>query len=141
MGNTTYPDLARVDATDKVRGATRYAADDARPGLLHAVLAVATVGRGSITALDATAARAARGVRLVLTHEDLADVKSAGFLLGGGYAFQSFQPMLSPAIAYLGQPIALVVAAGSLLPLGFAVALVGLLRGARTNRRAARRAR
>ena len=36
-------------------------------------------------------------------------------------------------------PIALVVAAGSLLPLGFAVALVGLLRGARTNRRAARR--
>ena len=33
----------------------------------------------------------------------------------------------------------LVVLAGSLLPLGFAVALVGLLRGARTARRAARR--
>ena len=30
--------------------------------------------------------------------------------MGGGYAFQSFQPMLSPAIAYRGQPIALVAA-------------------------------
>ena len=39
-----------------------------------------------------------------------ATVKSAGFIMGGGYGFQSFQPMLSPAIAYRGQPIALVVA-------------------------------
>ena len=37
------------------------------------------------------------------------------------------------------QPV-LVVGAGVLLPLGFAVALVGLLRGARTARRDARRA-
>ena len=37
------------------------------------------------------------------------------------------------------QPV-LVVVAGVLLPLGFAVALVGLLRGARTARRDARRA-
>ena len=44
MGNTTYPDLARVDAADKVRGATRYGADDARPGLLHAVLASSAGG-------------------------------------------------------------------------------------------------
>lgn len=33
----------------------------------------------------------------------------------------------------------LAVVAGSLLPLGFAIALVGLLRGARTARRQARR--
>ena len=36
-------------------------------------------------------------------------------------------------------PLALVVAAAALLPLGLAVALVGLLRSARTARRAARR--
>jgi len=30
--------------------------------------------------------------------------------MGGGYGFQGFQPMLSPAIAYRGQPIALVAA-------------------------------
>ena len=34
-----------------------------------------------------------------------------------------------------------VVLAGTLLPIGFAVALVGLLRGARTRRREARRQR
>ena len=38
-------------------------------------------------------------------------------------------------------PIELVVAAGSLLPLGFAIALVGLLRQARTRRREASRRR
>ena len=37
-----------------------------------------------------------------------------------------------------GQPV-LVVLAGSLLPLGFGIALVGMLRGARTARRQARR--
>jgi xanthine dehydrogenase YagR molybdenum-binding subunit len=49
-------------------------------------------------------------VQLVLTHQDLGDVKSAGFIMAGGYGFQSLQPMLSPAIAYRGQPIALVAA-------------------------------
>ena len=40
-----------------------------------------------------------------------------------------------------GQPgrVALVVLAGSLLPLGLGIALLGLLRAARTRRRAARR--
>lgn len=101
---------ARVDAHDKVRGATRYAADDARRGMLHAMLAVAEVGRGTLTELDVAGARAVSGVRLVLTHEDMAGVRSAGYLLAGGYAFQSLQPMLSTQIAYRGQPIALVVA-------------------------------
>ena len=36
-------------------------------------------------------------------------------------------------------PLPVVVTAGSLLPLGFGLALIGLLRGARTARRAARR--
>jgi xanthine dehydrogenase YagR molybdenum-binding subunit len=50
------------------------------------------------------------GIRLILTHENLGRVNSAGFLMAGGHGFQSLQPMLSPAIAYRGQPIALVVA-------------------------------
>src|SRR5262249_53325904 len=44
------------------------------------------------------------------SHEDFADMKAPGFIFAGGYGFQSFQPMLSPAIAYRGQPIALVAA-------------------------------
>ena len=78
--------------------------------MLHAALAVATIPKGRITSLDTRAAGAVPGVRLILTHENLGQVKSAGFVMAGGHAFQSLQPMLSPAIAYRGQPIAVVVA-------------------------------
>ena len=46
MSDASFPDMPRVDARDKVRGATRYGADDARPNMVHATFAVATVGRG-----------------------------------------------------------------------------------------------
>src|SRR5262249_57801994 len=75
-----------------------------------AALVTGTQGQGRIVALDTRAAGAPPVVRLILTHENLGHVKSAGFLMAGGHAFQSLQPMLSPAIAYRGQPIALVVA-------------------------------
>jgi xanthine dehydrogenase YagR molybdenum-binding subunit len=111
MSNTAaFPNTPRVDARDKVRGATRYAADDARPEMVHAALAVATIGRGRIQSLDTRAASAVPGVRLVLTHEDLGDVKAPGFIFHGGFGFQSFQPMRSDAIVYRGQPIALIAA-------------------------------
>jgi xanthine dehydrogenase YagR molybdenum-binding subunit len=110
MSDTSFPNTPRVDAYDKVRGRPIFGADDARPGLLHAALAVSTIAKGRITGLDTSAASTVRGVRLVLTHESFGAVKSAGFIMGGGYGFQSFQPMLSPAIAYRGQPIALTVA-------------------------------
>jgi len=110
MTDLPFPDTLRVDARDKVRGKALFAADDGRREILHAALAVATIGRGRILTLDTRAASALPGVQLVLTHDALSDVKSAGFLMAGGYGFQSLQPMLSPAIAYRGQPIALVVA-------------------------------
>ena len=110
MSDTPFPNAPRVDARDKVRGKALFAADDARRDLMHAALAIATLGRGRILTLDTRAATATPGVRLVLTHESIGDVQSAGFLMAGGYGFQSFQPLLSPAIAYRGQPIALVVA-------------------------------
>jgi xanthine dehydrogenase YagR molybdenum-binding subunit len=110
MTDMPFPDAARIDARDKVQGKPIFGADDARASIVHAALAVATIGRGKIISIDTRAASAVGGVRLVLTHETIGEVKSAGFLIGGGYCFQSFQPMLSPAIAYRGQPIALVTA-------------------------------
>src|SRR3954465_10126610 len=110
MTNLPFPDTMRVDAEDKVRGKPIYAADHCPPGLLHAALVVSTIAKGRITDLDTKAASAVLGVRLVLTHEMMGTTKSAGFVMGGGYGFQSLQPMLSPAIAYRGQPIALVAA-------------------------------
>ncbi|ATB38688.1 aromatic aldehyde oxidoreductase molybdenum-binding subunit [Cystobacter fuscus] len=108
--HTSHPDIPRVDARDKVRGATRYAADHVIPGLAHAWLAVATIGRGRLTSLDTEAALAVPGVRRVLTHLDTVGLRSAGFLMNGGYSVQSLQPLLDTAIAHRGQPIALVVA-------------------------------
>jgi xanthine dehydrogenase YagR molybdenum-binding subunit len=110
MTTAAFPDAARIDAHDKVRGATRYASDDSRPDMLHATLACAIIGRGSIQSMDTSAARAVRGVRLVLTHAELSGLQPAGFLLAGGYGTQSLQPLTSPNIAYFGQPIAVVAA-------------------------------
>lgn len=110
MNDSAFPRQARIDARDKVCGAALYAADQARPGMLHAMLAVSTINRGEVLSIDTRAARAASGVRLVLTHADMADYKPAGHVLAGGFAFQSVQPMLSSKIAYRGQPVALVVA-------------------------------
>ncbi|HLK83168.1 MAG TPA: xanthine dehydrogenase family protein molybdopterin-binding subunit [Xanthobacteraceae bacterium] len=110
MSDMPFPDGPRIDARDKVRGATPFSADNVRPDILHAALAVAAIGKGHIVSLDIRAASAVPGIRLILTHKDLGHVKSTGFLMAGGYGFQSLQPMLSPAIAYRCQPIALVVA-------------------------------
>jgi xanthine dehydrogenase YagR molybdenum-binding subunit len=110
MEQGSYPDVARVDARDKVRGAARFGADNNPANLAHAMLVTATIGRGKIVSLDTEDALAVGGVRFVLTHADFATLQSPGFLFAGGYGFQSFQPMTGTAIAYRGQPIALVVA-------------------------------
>jgi xanthine dehydrogenase YagR molybdenum-binding subunit len=110
MSDAPFPDAPRIDAYDKVRGAVLFGADDARPDILHAALAIAIIPKGRVISIDARASNAVPGIRLSLTHENLGHVKSAGFLMAGGHGFQSLQPMLSPAIAYRGQPIALVVA-------------------------------
>jgi xanthine dehydrogenase YagR molybdenum-binding subunit len=110
MTDGPFPDIPRVDAYDKVRGKARFGADRASPGLLHAALAVATIAKGTIVSIDTRSANAVSGVQLIITHENIGQLKPVGFLMAGGYAFQSFQPMLSPAIAYRSQPIALVVA-------------------------------
>ncbi len=110
MSNAPFPNTPRIDAYDKVRGAVLFGTDNTRPDILHAALAVATIAKGRIISLDTRVAGAVPGIRLILTHENLAHVKSAGYWMAGGYGFQSLQPMLSPAIAYRGQPIAMIVA-------------------------------
>lgn len=100
----------RVDARDKVRGATRYAADDARPGMLHAALVPARIAKGEITRIDTARALRVRGVRSVVTHENVAAFDGGGFLMAGGFGFQSFYPLRSAQIAYRGQTVAMVVA-------------------------------
>jgi xanthine dehydrogenase YagR molybdenum-binding subunit len=88
----------------------RFGADDARPGLAHAMLVTATVGKGLIRATDTTAAERTAGVLLVLTHESMDRLQPPGFVFAGGPGFQSIALMQTDRVLYRGQPIALVVA-------------------------------
>ncbi|MFK0110702.1 xanthine dehydrogenase family protein molybdopterin-binding subunit [Streptomyces sp. NPDC091217] len=103
-------DLRRVDAYEKVTGTARYGADRVPADLAHAAFAVATIGKGRTVAIDTAEAEAVPGVRLVLTRFGSDELQGPGFLMAGGYAFQSLQPLLSDVVAYRGQPIALIVA-------------------------------
>ncbi|MGX1101525.1 xanthine dehydrogenase family protein molybdopterin-binding subunit [Amorphus sp. MBR-141] len=110
MSETIYPDRARVDARDKVRGVTRFAADVPMPRVAHAMTVPSRIVRGRLAAVNVDAARAVEGVLAVLTWRDFEGVKSAGYLMGGGFGFQSHQPMLSDRLIHRGEPIAMVVA-------------------------------
>ncbi|MFF0086393.1 xanthine dehydrogenase family protein molybdopterin-binding subunit [Streptomyces canus] len=104
------PDLRRVDAHEKVTGTARYGADRVPDDVAYATFALATIGKGRTVAIDTAAAEAVPGVRLVLTRFTEDELRGPGFLMGGGFAFQSLQPLLSDVVAYRGQPIALIVA-------------------------------
>ena len=102
--------MTRVDAYEKVTGQAIYGADRVPDGVAYAMFAVARIGKGRITRIDTAAAEAVPGVRLVVTRFEPGELRSGGFIMGGGYGFQSFQPLLDDRVAYRGQPIALVVA-------------------------------
>lgn len=85
-----FSDIARIDARDKVIGRTRFGADIMLPDTLHAMLVPATVAKGAVRDIDTTTAARTGGVVLVLSPGDF--------------------PTLSSEIAFLGQPIAMVVA-------------------------------
>ena len=96
--------LDRVDGPLKVTGRAIYAYEVAHArDALYGVLVQATIGRGRITKIDSAAALAAPGVVLVLTHEN-------AFAQGSGPTAQAHAVLNGPAVAYYGQPVALVVA-------------------------------
>ncbi|MEV7039683.1 xanthine dehydrogenase family protein molybdopterin-binding subunit [Amycolatopsis sp. NPDC051061] len=103
-------DTRRVDAYEKVTGQAAYGTDRVPEGVAYATLALARIGRGRVTRVDTTAAEAVPGVLLTVTRFDAEELRGAGFIMGGGFSFQSLQPLLDDHIAYRGQPIALIVA-------------------------------
>ena len=97
--------LPRPDGPIKVTGSARYAADYARPDMLHAAVVTATIAAGRIRAIDATAALREPGVTHVLTHKDMPRLKPADAPMMA----QSFIPMQHDDIRHEGQPVALVL--------------------------------
>src|SRR5690348_14295755 len=61
----------RIEGRLKVRGAARYAADAALPGMLWSAVLYSSVAHARIVSVDAEAARKMPGVHAVLTGEDL----------------------------------------------------------------------
>ena len=94
--------VTRIDGEAKVLGLAKYAYEQVveNPAYLHPVQA--TVARGRVTEIDASAAEALEGVLLVLTHLNapaLADTSD-----------QEYAVLQSPGVAFRGQLIGAVVA-------------------------------
>lgn len=92
----------RTDSNEKVRGATRYAADMPIVGLLHARIVPSLYAHASIRGIDATAALRLPGVVAVLTAADLPIVAVDNMRM--------FEPLARGEALFAGQPVALVVA-------------------------------
>ncbi|SME90507.1 xanthine dehydrogenase YagR molybdenum-binding subunit [Tistlia consotensis] len=101
--------LTRRDGLLKVTGAARYAADNNPKGLLHAVVAVSTVARGRVVALDVEAAMAHPGVVEVMTPANRPALAGDPDAKPNPLVFR-LDLLQSDRVRYAGQPIALVVA-------------------------------
>ena len=112
------PYTGRREDPRLLTGTGRYTADWDRPGQLHARFLRADRAHALIRGLDAAAARAAPGVVLVLTGEDM---QAAGYNRGiapmpyAGRGGSRIISPVSPALAlgrvrFVGEPVALVVA-------------------------------
>jgi len=93
----------RIDAPQKVTGATRYAADQQVPGLLHARLVLSWEAHALVRSVDAEQALAVPGVVAVLTAEDLP-------LAAEGGGDRTTEPLAQEEVVFAGQPVAIVVA-------------------------------
>ena len=94
--------VRRVEGPLKVTGTARYAAEQAVADPLALAPVQATIARGTVTAIDATAATALAGVVAVISHENagaLADTSDTDLAV-----------LQSPDVRYRGQYVAAVLA-------------------------------
>lgn len=91
----------RPDAPAKVRGATRYAADQPMRGLLHARLVLAQRAHARIVSIDTSAALAVPGVVAVLTAGDLPITATGTDRLS--------RPLAKNEVVFAGEPVAIVI--------------------------------
>jgi CO/xanthine dehydrogenase Mo-binding subunit len=96
--------LPRSDGRAKVTGEFAYSSDLRADGMLFGVTLRSPHAAARIRAIDTAAAARARGVRAVLTHEDVPGEKLIGSVLPD-------QPVLAiDRVRHHGEPVALVAA-------------------------------
>lgn len=104
--------VSRVDGALKVTGQAPYAAEFPLDGMVYAALAYSTVPKGRIATLDTTAAAAAPGVVLVMTHMNAPKMQPMPLFMTANKAMggEDLAVMQDDRIHSNGQPIALVLA-------------------------------
>jgi CO/xanthine dehydrogenase Mo-binding subunit len=80
MSTVVDRSVVRADGVEKVTGLGRYTADLSLTGQLHARFRYADHTHARIRGIDVSKARALPGVIVVLTHEDVPDVKYGGMV-------------------------------------------------------------
>jgi xanthine dehydrogenase YagR molybdenum-binding subunit len=103
----------RVDGRAKVTGAARYAFENSSENMAYAALVSATIPSGTITSIDAAAAKKVPGVLAVLSHLNapkLASAQSPQPGQSGNFSETRLIPFADATVHYLGQHIAVVVA-------------------------------
>jgi xanthine dehydrogenase YagR molybdenum-binding subunit len=121
--------VSRVDGPLKVTGTAKYPAEFNLPNLVHAFLVMSPIAKGTITAINSSAAEKSPGVLAVITHlnapklaEPPNDQKRVGIRI------EEREPLADDKISYGGQYVAAVLAdtsenarhAASLLKISYA---------------------
>ncbi len=104
--------ISRVDGPLKVQGNARFAAEFPYDGMVYAALAYSTVAKGRIATLETSAAEAAPGVVLVMTHRNAPRMQPMPLFLTAAKAAggSSLPIMQDDRIHWNGQPIAVILA-------------------------------
>ncbi len=109
MGSSIGQPLTRREGVLKTTGAARYAADAHPPGMVYAVMAVSSIARGRVSALDVAAAKAHPGVIDVMTPANAPklamdpDAKLHPFMF-------KMEVLQNDSVRYANQAIAVVIA-------------------------------
>ena len=113
MAETGKP-IDRVDGRLKVTGAAKYAAEFNQNNMAYAFPVRSTIARGTITAIDTSAASSSAGVITVLTHKNAARLKAINpaeqMKAGVVFLGEDLPPLQDNRVHYFGQFVACVVA-------------------------------
>ncbi|HEY4023487.1 MAG TPA: xanthine dehydrogenase family protein molybdopterin-binding subunit [Pseudonocardiaceae bacterium] len=97
---------SRIDARLKVTGGALYAADNNPSGLCYGYLILSTIGKGTVTAMNTSAATVSPGVLAVYTPFNPVKI----YAYGGDENDEFTPPLQDKNVRYYGQVIGLVVA-------------------------------
>jgi xanthine dehydrogenase YagR molybdenum-binding subunit len=108
-GSNIGQPMTRREGILKVTGRARYAADNHPPSMLYAVMAVSSIARGRVTALDVDAAKAHPGVVEVMTPANKPLLAQDPDERTDPFMFR-LDLLQSNRVRYANQPIAVVIA-------------------------------